>query len=84
MGTKWINSSRTPLRITYIKIEHDKKVALLKKLEITREYELMIEKTKANVKHLQSHIIVAFQRVDTLICKTCRYINTMNYKYGMV
>ncbi|GLJ24529.1 hypothetical protein SUGI_0468690 [Cryptomeria japonica] len=47
------------------KIEHDKKVALLRKLEIKGEDELKIEKTKADVKRLQSQIMVAFQAVDT-------------------
>lgn len=47
------------------KIEHDKKVVLLRKQELKGEDELKVEKTKATIKRLQSQIMVAFQAVDT-------------------
>ncbi|KAH9307884.1 hypothetical protein KI387_035795 [Taxus chinensis] len=47
------------------KVEHDKKVTLLRKLELKGEDEVKIEKTKATVKRLQSQILVAVQAVDT-------------------
>ncbi|EEF32728.1 protein ALTERED PHOSPHATE STARVATION RESPONSE 1 [Ricinus communis] len=62
-----------------IKIEHEKKVALLRKLEVKRADYVKTEKTKKEVEKLESQMMVATQAIETTSAEIIKLRETELY-----
>ncbi|KAJ9146960.1 hypothetical protein P3X46_029172 [Hevea brasiliensis] len=62
-----------------IKVEHEKKVALLRKLEVKRADYVKTEKTKKEVEKLESLMIVATQAIETTSAEIIKLRETQLY-----
>ncbi|OAY60884.1 protein ALTERED PHOSPHATE STARVATION RESPONSE 1 [Manihot esculenta] len=62
-----------------IKIEHEKKVALLRKLEVKRADYVKTEKTKKEVEKLESQMMVATQAIETTSAEIIRLRESQLY-----
>jgi hypothetical protein len=62
-----------------LKIEHEKKVALLRKLEVRRADYVKTEKIKKEVEKLESQMIVATQGIETTSAEIIKLRETELY-----
>ena len=62
-----------------MKIEHEKKVALLRKLEVRRADYVKTEKIKKEVEKLESQMIVATQGIETTSAEIIKLRETELY-----
>lgn len=62
-----------------MKIEHEKKLALLRKLEVKRVEYVKTEKTKKEVEKLQSQMMVATQGIESISTEIIKLRETELY-----
>jgi hypothetical protein len=62
-----------------LKIEHEKKLALLRKLEVKRVEYVKTEKTKKEVEKLQSQMMVATQGIESISTEIIKLRETELY-----
>jgi hypothetical protein len=62
-----------------LKIEHEKKLALLRKLEVKRIEYVKTEKTKKEVEKLQSQMMVATQGIESISTEIIKLRETELY-----